>query len=181
MLVKRGALEAGGGIEAIGDALIDDCALARRIKPQGPIWLGLAADSRSIRPYEGLGGIWRMVARTAYTQLGYSRLLLFGTVLGMLLLYLAPPILAVAGLATGRWLAGGMAAGTLAVMLLAYLPTCRLYRSVWPSLPLLPLAGLLYTAMTIDSARRQAQGKGGGWKGRAYRAASAYGRGASRG
>lgn len=177
MLVRRTALEAAGGIEAIGDALIDDCALARRIKPQGPIWLGLAEGSRSIRPYDGLGGIWRMVARTAYTQLGHSPLLLAGTVLGMALLYLAPPIIAVWALTSGNWPAGTMAAGATALMLMAYLPTCRLYRSVWPSLPLLPLAGLLYTAMTVDSARRHAQGRGGGWKGRAYRSASAYGRG----
>ena len=177
MLVRRTALEAGGGIVAIGDALIDDCALARRIKPEGPIWLGLAEGSRSIRPYDGLGGIWRMVARTAYTQLAYSPLLLAGTVLGMALLYLAPPVVAVWGLADGHWLAGGMAAGATALMLIAYAPTCILYRSLWPSLPLLPIAGVLYTAMTIDSARRHAQGKGGGWKGRAYRTASAYGRG----
>lgn len=177
ILVKRKALKAGGGIPAIGNALIDDCALARRIKPQGPIWLGLADGSRSIRPYDGLSGIWRMVARTAFTQLNHSIALLAGTVVGMLILYLLPPLIAVFGLAGGYWLAGGLATAATGLMWIAYLPTCRLYGSILPSLPLLPVAGALYTAMTIDSARRHYQGMGGGWKGRAYRSASAYGRG----
>ena len=41
MLVRRDALERAGGIAAIRSEIIDDCALARRLKGQGPIWLGL--------------------------------------------------------------------------------------------------------------------------------------------
>ena len=36
-------------------------------------------------------------------------------------------------------------------------------------LTLLPLAALLYTAMTADSALRHWRGQGGAWKGRTYK------------
>ena len=59
----------------------------------------------SLRPYPGFGDIRRMVARSAYDQLNYSPLLLAGTVIGMLLTYLMPPLLAVFG--TGLAQGGG--------------------------------------------------------------------------
>ena len=97
MLVRRDALEAAGGIEAIRSSLIDDCALGRSMKKQGPIWLGLTDSVHSLRPYPGLGDIRRMVSRSAYDQLNYSPLLLAGTVAGMLLTYLLPPLFAIFG------------------------------------------------------------------------------------
>ena len=90
MLVRRDALVAAGGIEAIRGALIDDCALARRLKPQGPIRLSLTQRVHSIRGYATVQDIRRMVARSAYAQLRYSPLLLAATVAGMALVYLAP-------------------------------------------------------------------------------------------
>ena len=92
--MRGDALRKAGGIEAIRDALIDDCALAKALKAHGPIWLGLTERVRSIRPYPGFAEIRRMVARSAYAQLRYSPLLLAGTVAGMALTYLAPPLLA---------------------------------------------------------------------------------------
>ncbi len=171
MLVRAETLQAAGGIEAIKGAVIDDCSLAARLR--GPaqqarlgLFLGLTLTSHSIRPYSGLGEIWAMVARSAYTQLRYNPLLLAGTLVGMLLLYLLPPAL-VLGL---PWHGDGAAAilGGAAWLLMAaaWLPTLRLYDlPFWRGL-LLPLAGLLYTAMTFDSARRHWQGRGAAWKGR---------------
>lgn len=168
MLVRRAALARAGGIAAIHGALIDDCALARRLKPGGPIWLGLATESRSIRPYGGLAGIWRMVARTAYTQLDHAPWMLIASVFGMALLYLTPPGAAIAGLALGdrpAAIAGGLA---WLAMTWAYAPTLRLYgRPVFAG-ALLPVAGLLYALMTVDSARRHRRGRGGAWKGRSF-------------
>jgi hopene-associated glycosyltransferase HpnB len=175
VLVRKKALEQAGGFEAIKSALIDDCALARRIKKRAAIWLGLTENTYSIRPYDGLGGIWRMVARTAFTQLNYSALLLLGTLVGMVLIYLAPPVVVVWGIAGGNWLAAGLGGGALALMLLAYWPTAKLYGPPFPEVLLLPLAGLLYTAMTFDSALRHWRGAGGGWKGRTYTGATPYG------
>jgi hypothetical protein len=109
-----------------------------------------------------------MVARTAYTQLRYSPVLLAGTVAGMALLYVVPVAAVTLGVARrqrGLALAGLAAWG---IMSAAYAPTVRLYRlPLWRALTL-PAAGVLYTLMTIDSARRHARGSGGAWKGRTF-------------
>jgi hopene-associated glycosyltransferase HpnB len=168
MLVRREALDRAGGIAAVKDALIDDCALAALIKRNGAIWLGLAERTVSVRRYPRIADVWRMVARTAYTQLRHSPWLVLGTMLGMALLYLVPPLAMVLGLATGAWIAAGLGAAAFALMLVAYRPTWALYRGNDPLIALLPLAALLYTAMTVDSMRRHLLGKGGAWKGRTY-------------
>ncbi len=163
MLVKRDALERAGNIDAIKHEIIDDCALGRAMKKQGPIWLGLTNRATSIRPYEGLGEIRRMIARSAYAQLDYSPLQLAGTVFGMSLLFVAPPVLGL--LATGvAQIAGALA---WAAMAIAFQPMLRFYRlsPLWGLA--LPAIGILYTAFTFDSAIQFWRGRGGMWKGRA--------------
>jgi len=169
LLMRAGALERIGGVARIKDALIDDVAFARAVKASGgAIRLELTSDSQSIRPYETFGSVWSMVARTAYTQLRYSPLLLAGTVAGMSLLYLAPPIATLAGIATRRPQTAAAGAFGWTLMTLAYAPMLRRYRTSVLLAPLLPLAALLYTGMTIDSARRHLRGSGGAWKGRTF-------------
>ena len=162
MLVRRDALLAAGGLETIARAIIDDCALARVMKGQGPIWLGLTRRAVSIRPYGGLGEIGHMVARSAYAQLGYSPVLLCGTVLGMILVYAAPVLLALFANGPARII--GAAAWLL--MALAYQPMLRFYRQspIWG--PLLPATGACYTGFTMNSAIQHWRGRGGMWKGR---------------
>ncbi len=171
LLVRRDALDRAGGLAAIRGALIDDCALAARIAGDGRdgggrLWLGLTDRSRSIRPYAGLAGIWRMVARSAYTQLNRSPLLLGGTLVGMALTYLAPPLAVLAYPLHGAVSAAvaGLVAWTL--MAAAIAPTLRLYHQPAALGLALPAAALLYCAMTVDSALRHATGRGGRWKGR---------------
>ncbi len=172
VLLRAHALERAGGLAAIAGRIIDDCALAARIKAEGRagggrIWLGLADSSHSLRPYARLSDIRHMVARTAYAQLGFSPLLLAGTLLGMAWLYLLPPAVVL----TWPWHAAGPAglagAAAWAIMAGTMLPMLRLYRQSVGWAPLLPLAAALYCAMTLDSARRHWQGRGGAWKGRA--------------
>jgi len=170
MLVRREALERAGGIAPIKGALIDDCALAAAIKRGGPIWLGLAEASASVRGHPRIADVWRMVARTAYTQLRHSPLRLARTVVGMALHYLVPPLALVLCPLLGAWIAAALGAAAFALMLWAYRPTWELYRGDDPKIVLLPLAALLYTLMTVDSAVRHGRGKGGGWKGRTYAA-----------
>jgi hopene-associated glycosyltransferase HpnB len=174
VLLDAAQLEAIGGIAAIKGELIDDCSLAAAVKANGGrLSLGLTSRSRSVRPYRGLAPIWSMVARTAYTQLDYSPLLLAGTVGGMALLYLVPLAAAADGVVRRRAQLGVPGFAALALMTLGYLPTVRLYRQPgWRALTL-PLAGVLYTAMTIDSALRHARGAGGTWKGRHFNASAA--------
>jgi hopene-associated glycosyltransferase HpnB len=183
VLLRRGALERIGGFAAIRDALIDDCALARAVlekggDPAGPadrpepgrLWLGLTTAAESLRPYRGLAGVWRMVARSAFTQLRYSPALLAGTLAGMALLYWGVPVLALAALTADEGAALSFALGAWALMALAFLPTLRLYRGsgwrCWLLAPALPLAGLLYSLMTLASAVAYWRGRGGAWKGR---------------
>jgi len=162
MLVRSDALKAAGGIDAIRNALIDDCSLAKLLKAQGPIWLSLTERVHSSRPYPEFGDIRRMVSRSAYAQLRYSPLLLAGTVVGMAVSYLAPPLLALFASGPARWL-GLLAWGLMA---LAFLPTLRLYgRSALWGLAL-PAIALCYMLFTLDSALQFARGKGGLWKGR---------------
>ncbi|UNO43669.1 glycosyltransferase [Streptomyces sp. MST-110588] len=181
VLLRCEAAERAGVPESIRHAVIDDVTLARAVKRAGGrIWLGLADRVDSVRPYPRLGSLWRMVSRSAYTQLRHSPLLLAGTVLGLALVYLAPPAALVTGLAGvltgGADAGGGTAAGTAAVlggaawavMAATYVPMLRYYRQpVWTA-PLLPFTALLYLLMTVDSAVRHYRGRGAAWKGRTY-------------
>ena len=113
MLVRTEALRRIGGIGAIRGALIDDCALASAIKRDGGrIWLGITHEVESLREYGSFGSVWRMVSRSAFTQLHYSTLLLAGTVIGMFVIYLAPILIVFAGEGLSRVL-GVLACRTL--------------------------------------------------------------------
>ena len=158
ILVKPDALQRAGGIEAIRTELIDDCALARAVKRNGPIWLGMSAETRSIRPYRSFAAIWKMIARTAFTQLQHSTLLLIGTTIGMFFTYLAPPIFTIGG----YW----PAAVAYAAMCIAYIPMLRFYGQPLAMALLLPVAALFYLGATIHSAVQYWRGIGGQWKGR---------------
>ena len=162
MLVRREALQAAHGIESIRGDLIDDCALGRRLKAVGPIWLSLTGRVRSLRPYPHVEDIRRMVSRTAYCQLRYSPLLLAGTAAGMALTYLAAPLLAIFGAGLPQLIG----ATVWAMMVLAFQPTLRFYglSPLWGLA--LPLIALAYLVFTLDSAYQHARGRGGLWKGR---------------
>ena len=169
MLVRREALAAAGGIAAIRAEIIDDCALAVRMKTQGPIWLGLTRTSVSLRPYRSVGEIGRMVSRSAYAQLGYSPWLLAGTVAGMLLVYASPIVLTVLAPEPVNW----VALVTWILMAVSFQPLLRYYgRSPQWGLAL-PLIGAVYTWFTLQSAIDVWRGRGGMWKGRAQALAGA--------
>ncbi len=162
MLVRPQALAAAGGIAAIRGALIDDCALGAALKRQGPVWLGLTERVTSARPYDHLADIRRMVARSAYAQLGYSPLMLVGCIFGMALTYLAAPVLTF----VAHGLPQALGAAAFALMIISYQPILRFYgRSpLWGAA--LPLIALAYMAFTLDTAYQHVRGRGGLWKGR---------------
>jgi len=169
ILVRRAALERAGGLAAIRGALIDDCTLAAAVKASGGrLWLGLEPRLVSLRPYLGLAGIWHMVARTAYTQLHYSPLLLAGTLLGLAVTYLVAPLAVLTWPWHGQTLAAALGLITWLLMIVAYRPTLRLYGEPAAAGALLPLTALLYSLMTVSSALRHWRGQGGQWKGRVY-------------
>ncbi len=163
MLVRREALQQAGGLAAIRNALIDDCALAKLLKHQGPISIALTDRVLSIRAYPAIADIRRMVSRSAYAQLNYSPLLLAGTVVGLALTYLAPVALAL--------FAGGVpqfiGLFTWLLMAFAFRRTLRFYGLSILWAPLLPAIAAMYMAFTVNSAYQHARGRGGMWKGRA--------------
>ncbi|MEU3610305.1 glycosyltransferase [Streptomyces sp. NPDC035033] len=178
VLLRTETAVAAGVPDAIRAAVIDDVSLARAVRAAGGrIWLGLAERVESVRPYPGLGELWAMVARSAYAQLRYSPPLLLGTVAGLALVYLVPPVACLAGLGAGdaptAW-AGGAA---WAVMAGTYVPMLRYYRRPPWTAPLLPFTAFLYLLMTVDSAVRHHRGRGGAWKGRVYSGSHAEGDG----
>jgi hopene-associated glycosyltransferase HpnB len=164
ILIRPAALERIGGIAAIRQEIIDDCALARAVKQSGgKVWLGAAADTHSVRPYDSFAEIERMIARTAFNQLRHSGLLLFGTLLGMLLIYVLPLLLLVSGSAKLA-MVGAVALG---LMSMTYLPMVRFYglNPLWTLT--LPASAVFYSAATVHSAFKYWRGRGGEWKGRA--------------
>lgn len=174
VLLRREAAERAGVPEAIRQAVIDDVALARTVKRSGGrIWLGLADRVDSVRPYPRLGELWRMVSRSAYTQLRHNPLLLLVTVAGLAMVYLVPPAAVAAGALTGRPAPLALGAAAWALMAGSYIPMLRYYRQTLWLAPLLPLTALLYLLMTVDSAVRHHIGQGAAWKGRTYARPSA--------
>lgn len=165
ILLDAEKLRAIGGFEALHDALIDDCTLARRVKDAGGrTWLGLAHGVRAVRPYDSLANIWNMVARTAFTQLRYSAALL-ALCSAMLLLSFVVPL---AGLLSGETGTTLLAATALGAMALSYLPTVRYYGLPDAWVATLPLAATLFLAMTWTSALRYWRGERSRWKDRSY-------------
>jgi hopene-associated glycosyltransferase HpnB len=164
ILIRREMLEGIGGIEAIKGSLIDDVALAKAVKPIGRIFLGHSGLAASVRRYPEFADLWRMISRTAFTQLRYSTPLLALTLAGLCMVWLVPPWAAVFG--TGATRAAGLAALTLAA--LSYLPTLIRFRQSKLWALALPLIAVFYMAATLGSAVNFWRGRGTNWKNRAY-------------
>jgi hopene-associated glycosyltransferase HpnB len=159
ILIRPSALDRIGGIAAIRGAIIDDCALARAVKQTGGnIWLGITADTVSIREYNTFAEIGTMISRTAFAQLHHSAWLLAGTILGMAVIYLAPPLLLL--------MRNPLGAVAWILMTIAYMPVLRFYGRSIAWAPVLPLIALFYLFATFDSALAYWTGRGGMWKDR---------------
>jgi len=169
MLIRREAFERIGGVDTIRHEIIDDCALARQVKATGRVWLGLAAETRSVRPYGSWRVLWDMIARCAFAQLHYSTGILLALMLGMAITYLVPPLLVLLG-GRDNHLALFFGGTAWLAMAVSFLPILKLYRSPPLVALLLPAIALFYMTATIGSAIQFWRGRGGAWKGR-YQAA----------
>ncbi|MCZ7461749.1 glycosyltransferase [Streptomyces sp. WMMC940] len=172
VLLRTETAERAGIPESVRQAVIDDVAVARAVRRAGGrIWLGLAERVDSVRPYPRLADLWRMVSRSAYAQLRHSPLLLAGTVTGLAVVYLAPPVAVCAAAlpgVPGSAVAGWAGLVAWAVMAATYVPVLRYYRQTLWLAPTLPFTALLYLLMTVDSAVQHHRGRGAAWKGRTY-------------
>jgi hopene-associated glycosyltransferase HpnB len=169
MLLRGTMLQRIGGVDSIRDEIIDDCALARRVKTFGRVWLGIADETRSVRPYGSWRPLWDMISRCAFAQINYSAGILLMLMVGMAITYLAPPLLV---LLSGSPLAIALGGAAWLLMAASFVPMLRLYRCpAWVAL-LLPVIAAFYMAATLGSAVQFWRGRGGAWKGR-YQAAAA--------
>jgi len=163
ILLRSAALERIGGFGSIRSEVIDDCALARAVKENGgKIWMGVTRACSSLREYRTFAEIRDLIARTAFTQLRYSSLLLAVTLIGLFVTYWLPWILFFVG-EDPAWLLGSTAASLMTV---TFLFTVKFYnRSALWALTL-PLAAGFYSYATFLSAVRYWRGRGARWKGR---------------
>jgi hopene-associated glycosyltransferase HpnB len=164
VLIRREALKRIGGIEAIKHSLIDDVALAKAVKKSGAIFLGHSGLAASIRPYPQWADIWQMIARTAFTQLRHSALLLALTLAALMVIWLLPMWAILAG---HGWLFD-LGVATYCLAGITFIPTLVRYRRPWVWVFALPLIALFYMAATLSSALDYWRGRGARWKSRAY-------------
>ena len=169
MLLRGEMLQRIGGVDSIRDEIIDDCALARRVKAVGRVWLGIAGETRSVRPYGSWRPLWDMISRCAFAQLNYSGGILAALIVGMAITYLAPPLLVLLSASPLAMVLGGAAWLAMAI---SFLPMLKLYRCSPLTALLLPLIAAFYMAATLASAVQFWRGRGGAWKGR-FQAAAA--------
>jgi hopene-associated glycosyltransferase HpnB len=163
MLLRSATLERIGGVASIRHEIIDDCALARRVKAVGRVWLGIADETHSVRPYGSWRPLWDMISRCAFAQLNYSAGILVALLAGMVVTYLAPPLLVLLSHSRVAMVLGGAAWLAMAA---SFLPILRTYRCSPLVAPLLPLIAVFYMAATLGSAVQFWRGRGGAWKGR---------------
>jgi hopene-associated glycosyltransferase HpnB len=182
VLLQTAALERTGGFSCIKDRIIDDVSLARQIKRgNASIRLALSrTEVESRRAYDSIHTIWVMVRRTAFTELQYSWMRLFGALVGMMLMFVVPPLWTIGGVGMclidrtpALWnglplsayvMASGLSAW--AIMAMLYRPAVRFFRLPFLWCWTLPIAGVLYEVMTLDSAIRHATGVRIGWRDR---------------
>jgi hopene-associated glycosyltransferase HpnB len=178
VLVRAKALVDAGGFTAIHEALIDDVALARMLKARKRrLWLGLDPEIESVRRYS-FRDLWRMVARSAFVELGYRYWTVPIVMLGLAFFFAGPSMIVVASIpaivldigGAAPWIAFALAALAGILETFALLPWVRHHRIRYAMnwAIAFPLAALLYGAMTVGSAWDHLRGRGSAWKGRGY-------------
>jgi cellulose synthase/poly-beta-1,6-N-acetylglucosamine synthase-like glycosyltransferase len=166
LLVRRDAYDAVGGFGAVAGSLVEDVALARRLKAAGHrLLIYLAPDLAAVRMYEHPGDLWEGLARNLAEVWGADAGSLARQA-GRALAGVAPWLaLAVRPGPAARRLA--LAGGLLQVTVRA---GGRLVAGADPRLAAAyPLADLVLLAIYADSVRRRRGGAALTWKGRTYR------------
>jgi hypothetical protein len=165
LLVRRDAYDAVGGFAAVAGSLVEDVALARRLKAAGHrLEVRLAPDLAAVRMYGRLGDLWEGLAKNLAE--------VWGAGAGSLARQAAR---ALAGAAP--WLAlsarPGPAARRVALagglLQLTVRAGGRLVAGADPRLAVAYPAADLVLAVYADSVRRRRSGAPVTWKGRTYR------------
>ena len=157
----------------ISNKVIDDCNIAKLLKKNGAIWLGLSNQIKSGRSYRNLKSIWNMVSRTAFEQLNHSLILLFICILGLTIVYLFPLavmfiILLFFQLDLQHLHLVVVNFTSFILMIKIILPTLNFYGVNKHFALAFPITAVLYICMTITSAVNYTLFFGNTWKGRKY-------------
>ena len=169
LLVRRDAYVAVGGFEAVAASLVEDVALARRLKAAGHrLEVRLAPGLAGVRMYGRFGDLWEGLAKNLAEVWGAGP--------GSLAW---PAARAAAGWAPWLALAAARPRGAAArvaaaggLLQLTVRAGGRLVAGADPRLAVAyPLADLVLLAVYADSVRRRRTGTTLTWKGRAYPAA----------
>lgn len=164
LLIRREAYDAVRGHEGVAGEILEDVALARRVKRAGyRIWFGSGAGAVDVRMYRSFGAMWEGWKKNLYRLMGDSAAEMCRELLqvvpwvpcALLLAGWRWPVLALAGVAllAARW------AAYLAVLSRNGFPVSRM-------LYYLPAVGL-YASVLAASWRSHARGRVR-WKGREY-------------
>ena len=170
---KASEFKKGNLYNKISNKVIDDCNIAKLLKKNGAIWLGLTNQIKSGRNYKNLKSIWNMVSRTAFEQLNNSLILLFICILGLTIVYLFPLatmviILLFFQLDLQHLHLVVVNFASFILMIRIILPTLNFYGVNKHFALAIPITAILYICMTITSAVNYTLFFGNTWKGRKY-------------
>lgn len=169
LLVEREAYEAVGGHRAVAGEVLEDVALARRVKRSGRrIAFADGADLIAARMYTDLGAIRRGWTKNLYALRDRRPGRALGSAAELALTAVWPPLAAVGLLAAGAGQAALAAVLATALVVAVEVPFRgrRGYDPRWS--PTLPLGAGLVLGFLLESAVRHWLGLGVRWKDRLY-------------
>lgn len=176
ILIRREAYESIGGHRALREEILEDMAMAQRLKAAGrPVRLVYTHTLSRTRMYDRFRDAWQGLVRFAYPMLKYSPLNVGLAFLAAFFGAQAPWIALIGGLVGGLlgWTPGWLAAGVGALLVVIPLIALRAVRRILQIPPgfllLVPAAAGLMCAAAMYSAFCHYRGRGLVWKGRSYR------------
>lgn len=175
LLVRREVYEATGAADAIEREILDDVALARRVKDAGYcLHFAPGEDIARTRMYRRFPEMWRGWTKNLFPLLGANWRCVGGWLAKIFFADLSPVVvLLTAAVAWGRgggagWLAAaGLAAAILVVRHLLYARALRANRFPLHSIWYYVVGSLLFAALMVHSAVKYTRGRIE-WKGRSY-------------
>jgi cellulose synthase/poly-beta-1,6-N-acetylglucosamine synthase-like glycosyltransferase len=175
MLIRRSAFESIGGHEAVKDRLMEDLAMAQRVKRSGGVLRVVQGDGLvSVRMYTSLAKIMNGWSRIFFATFGTKRRL--GVSLGVLLMMgLLPYVTAAAGWtawATGSgtpWLAAAIAGTAAALAQISVIYRFYLLAGACAALCwTYPLGCIMAVLAIFKSFGKHRRGAAVNWRGTAY-------------
>lgn len=176
LLFRAEAYRAIGGHESVRDEIVEDFALARRIKGTG--YRLVLADGRDLvrtRMYHSAREIWEGFSKNAFAEVRSSPGGAYGALAGLAALVVGPWLLSWEGLRRTRREGGARNRLLLwnglvqvGVTLLLGRATARWFGLSWWYGLGQPLSGLFLWGILANSTWRTRSGRGVVWKGRTY-------------